>query len=299
MKKRTLNFLFLSILLFYFGIISAQEEIKLSTEISSPEVPVNKTVDLTIRIEWSGDATKYEIEPFDNPPLTNLHIIGSSSSSQSGVKEGKTYSAKLFTFSVQPLELGMSYIEPVKIRYKKRGEEESQLLFSNRIEVKVLQAVREDNSTTASLIIFGICLAAILITFGVAYIILSRKKRAEKLKESVIVPPEEKYLEELKAYKPDPGLDLQKSLAEITAILKRYISEKFDIRAGGKSAGEINEELSNKVDDKIILDRMVEIFSETDVYKFSGQKIEIDKYDNIYGTIESIIEKWRINKPEN
>ena len=100
MKKLVICLSLIFFCVFCNNIVLAQEGIKLSTSLADSEIPMNRTVELIIKLEWDGDATKYEIEPFDNPPLTNLQIVGSSSSNRSGESDGKKYSVKTFNFTL-------------------------------------------------------------------------------------------------------------------------------------------------------------------------------------------------------
>jgi len=290
MRKFLTYFRILLFIFLVFGTAGAQEEVDLSVEIEKPEVALNHTVQLIVKIEWKGEPAKYEIEKFDNPPLSNLQAVGSSSSSISEVRDGITYSSKVFRYTLDPIELGMGYIEPVIIKYKERETGETGRLFTNRVEVKVIPPVEEDNNIPVVGIIVILIVFAVFLTSIKIY---NRKKRKKEEKKKVLIPVEEKYLTKLKEFKPDVNLDLRKALSEITICFRRYLGEKYLIETGGKSAGEIAELISDKIEDNILLEKIENILEESDVYKFSGQSIEIDKYEKIYGAVESIIEKGK------
>ncbi|MDZ7262495.1 MAG: DUF4381 domain-containing protein [candidate division KSB1 bacterium] len=275
--------------------VFAQEtgEIRVSASVDQKEVPLNRQLTYTIKIEWYGELKQYDITEFENPVVTNFEIVGTASSNWVGERDGKKVAVKKYEFVLKPLELGMGYIEGVIIKYTDVTTNEEHRLITKRLEARVIEPLPEPGS-------YGWIVWVILLVMGVAglgilVILWYRKRQAEKrLKEQMeaVVPLEANYLESLKSRVNLEALDdFKESFSALSRLFREYLSEKFNIKTLEVTSDEIVEALRGlNSDDKFITDTQ-EILQACDLVKFAGGGASKSELERVYTLVESILEK--------
>ncbi len=276
---------------------SLKEEISITASTSQTNVPLNRTVDFSITIKWKGEQNRYIIEDFDNPKLTNFEIVNTSSSNIVEDINKVQYSKKVYSYSLKPMELGMGYVDGIFLKYTDNLSGESNIIVTKRIEIKVTKPIEEADYTFIVYIIFGLFFIIAVVYFIIFAIKRKRQKEIEKLKkESEEVELETQYLEIIKNYRPDAGKDLNEFLNEVSQLLNKYISQKYSFEITGLNKNEIITKLEEKNVEKRTIDKINEIIEKSEVYRFSGERINLAEYELIYSSITSIIEENFIQK---
>jgi len=299
--KKLISIIFL-FLLFQLSFVFAQDslqvqegEITISASVDILEVPLNSSVAFTIKIEWIGGQGRYEIGDFENPVLTNFVISENSSSNIVEDRNGTQYTVKLYNYVLEPLEMGMAYIDGVIVKYTDTGNDESSRILTKRIGVEVLRPVEERDW---SLAIYSLIAAHIVGGFVFSLIKFKRhrdKKREEELKaQEPVIIVEDKYLSELKKIESEPDINFNDKLNKVSVIFRNYLSEKYEISFEGKSNRGFISALNEKGIEEEIREKMQLIFEKSEVLRFSGQEVTRDAYLDIYGSVETIIDKNRM-----
>ena len=271
-------------------------KIRASVHVDNKEVPLNRTVTYIIEISWQGDLERYQIQKFENPVLTNLKIVGNSSSNWVGELSGILRTVKSYEYSLKPVSLGMAYIDGLIVEYKDKLSDETQRLITNRLEVKVIDPIPEHNYSRL-LLVGGIFLSLFLIS-GVGFFIIKRKKQKkaeEKLEDIQVIPIEERFLSVLKQ-----NVKLQtpasvESFSNLSKVFKKYLSERYQIPTLEVTTQEIVNELKKNAFSEQIINQTEEILKACDVAKFSGGHLEQGDLERIYTLVEDILER---NKSE-
>ena len=148
--------------------------------------------------------------------------------------------------------------------------------------------------TDYSRIIYLIIILFVLIVAGfpVYRIMRNKRKRAEELISSRQIERdiEGELKEALKNYLPDASADLNSFLNSISQILYKYIAQKYEVETAGLNRDEITAVLKEKNADERIIGNVGIFIEKSDVYRFSGTRIELSEYEQIYSLLESIIE---------
>ncbi len=303
MKRFIYSFLFLISLTGSIFFVKGQEkeikeDISIAAHSDATSIPLNRTVGFFVTIRWKGDQDKYTIDDFENPVLNAFEIIKTSSSNIVEDVEGVQYSKKIYAYTLKPQELGMGYVDGVFLKYTNNETMKSNTVATNRIGIKITKPIKE--ADYSSIIYF--ILVLLLISFGVYFIIFAvkRKRRIEREKlesEEKEIDLEGEYLEIIRKYKPDVSSDLNKLLNEISQLLNKYLSLKYDFELAGMNKDKISERLKEKNVDSILVEKIDNIIEKSDVYRFSGQSINLPEYESIYSSIESVIEKnYRVTR---
>ncbi|MFQ5825482.1 MAG: BatD family protein [bacterium] len=270
--------------------------IKTSVRVNPKEVPQNRTVTYTVEISWQGDLDRYEIEKFENPVLTNLEIVGNSSSNWVGELAGVMQAVKTYEFVLKPLALGMAYIDGLIIEYKDKERDKSHRLVTNRLEVKVIDPIIEGSSDL--LILTGAIILSLVVISGGGFLILKRKKAREaeeQLRASESIPIEEKYLSELKEKVILQKNEIQESFSNLSKIIRKYLSERYQISALEITTQEILTDLKKIAVSERIIEAAEELLNSCDVAKFSGGQVERSGLERAYTLFEDILDR---NKSE-
>jgi hypothetical protein len=270
-------------------------KIKASVQVDNKEVPLNRTVNYTIEISWQGDLERYEIEKFDNPVLTNLEIVGTSSSNWVGELRGRHQTIKTYEYVLKPASLGMAYIDGLIIEYKDKVTDKTQSLITNRLEVKVVDPVLERNLSRLVLA-GGIFLSLVLIAGGGFFIIRKKKQKEaeERFKDIQVIPIEEKYFTELKEKVELQTPNPVESFSSLSKIFKRYLSERYQIPTLESSTQDIVNDLKKVAVSEKIIDDTEEILKACDVAKFSGGTLEHGSLERVYTLVENILDRNKI-----
>lgn len=264
--------------------------IKATVLVDQKQVPQNRTLTFTLKISWFGDLERYEIEKLETPVLTNLEILGNSSSNWVGEKGGVKQAIRTYEFMLQPNELGMAYIDGVIVQYKDNLEDKIHSLVTNRLQVEVVEPVSENGLNPLYVIIFAGLLFIALI--GAGLISLRRKKiREAESKRAGIdsIPVEDKYLTDLKSRIDLQQSEISEAFASLSKILRRYLSEKHQISVQGITTNELVAELKKSNISEKAIERIEEVLHNCDVAKFSGGQTERGVLERSYTLVEEIL----------
>ena len=267
--------------------------IKVSASVDKKEIPLNRNVTLTIQVSWSGGLDRYEIDEFENPVVRNLEIVGTSSSNR--VTGGdKPMAVKEYQLILRPVELGMGYIESAIITYHDRVLEQNQRLVTNRLDVKVIDSLPEPGEMGSGWIVF-VVVFVLLGAGAIAFILLQKKRRERQATEEaeVLLPMEELYLQELKETVDLSAteLDVGQGFSTLSRFYRKFLSEKFVIRALEATTEDVVNSLSEAVADERFINNTKEILNACDVAKFSGEAGSKSELERVYTLIESNLER--------
>lgn len=274
-------------------------EIKATVQVDRHEVPLNQTLTYTVRISWQGDLERYEVEKLENPLLTNLEIVGNSSSNRAGEVDGVKQTTKKYELILKPQALGMAYIDGAIIDYKDRIEGESHSLVTSRLEVKVIDPVLKTDFGGVFLLGGTVLLLALIAGFGLFFVKRKRQKQAALAALAADEEPlETRYLSELKE-----SIDLVQqaggdTFSELSKILRRYLSEKYGVSALGSTTPEICEALQTMTVDEQVVGNTEEVLNTCDVAKFSGGQAVTGTPERVYTLLEELLIRNKTNEME-
>jgi len=276
------------------GVVRTEDTgIKVSASVDTKEVPLNRTLTLTIQVSWHGGLDRYDIDEFENPVLRNLEIVGTSSSNKV-VGGEKPMAVKERQLTLKPLELGMAYIESAIITYSDLVLDQNQRLVTNRLDVKVIDPVPEPGEGEIRwIVIVGVFL--LLSGGATAFIFIQKKRREQQEQEKVevVLPPEERYLQELKEAVDlsAADLDVWQGFSTLSRIYRRYLAEKYEMRALEATTEDVAKSLGEAVVDERFLNNSKEILDTCDLAKFSGGAGSKADLERVYTLIESNLER--------
>jgi hypothetical protein len=267
----------------------AETMVRLTTELDSKTVPLNRSVTLTVSLSWEGPLGSIEIGEMAEPGLSNLEIIGTASTNRvSGAQ-----SVKSISYTLKPKALGMAYVEPVFVTYTDASAGSSKLR-TQRLSVEVVAPLPELGRHSPLLWIIPI-LAAALAAGG---FFVFRKKPAPPALEPV-KPLGEKYLEQLKAEVPLSTDDRREAVSTLSKLLRRFLAERDGIPAIGLTTEALLSLLAERgLSEKD--SRIVEsVLRMADRIVFSGADATRAELDEAYTRVESLFESARIEQSPN
>ena len=273
---------------------SVRSDILLRTFIESDNVPLNREVIYYVELRWQGDLNKYQIKEIQEPALTNLTIRGSGSSNKvNALPDGNMQSIKRITFYLIPVEIGMSYIDGMTIRYTNTASGQDESLISSRIGVKIIEPLDEPGSSPlVSILVWG--LVIIIIVGSIIYFFLKFQKRkdAERLRADAedVETTEQKYLRLLRETIQFESDNIKESLSDLSHLLTGYFTEKYNLPAGGISTGNLLEILQEKDLSEETFARIKDFYPRADMVKFAAEKVNISEFHRLYDTVELVIE---------
>ncbi|GBD94654.1 hypothetical protein BMS3Abin05_02265 [bacterium BMS3Abin05] len=269
----------------------ANSAIKLSTQIDRTQVPLNRTVLLRASLTWEGDPDRYEIVDFENPALTNLEIIGTSTSNKTEVTAGKVFTRRDYAFTLKPRELGMGYVEGIIIKYRDPASDKEYSLVTQRISLKVTDPVPEGHAAGhwPVTILYA---AIIIIIIGLFWFFLVYKKSKKTGMPIEEVPPiEETYLRSLKEMIDFNKPDLKNDFSQLSKHLRNYLAEKFDLPAIKTTTIELIRIMEEREMEERLISQTKEVLGIADEIKFTGRLGSREELEKIYGSVESILER--------
>ncbi|NOZ60824.1 MAG: protein BatD [Calditrichaeota bacterium] len=304
MKKiaSALSIIFLLLLFMAFFNFSAQaqdstaatvsSEIRITSTVDRKQVPLNRTLKLTVRVEWSGDVSRYQISELEDPILNNLEIYSTSSADFRTSEGGVAKAARTYEFILKPKTLGMAYIEGVIVKYIDSTTGEGHSLTTNRINVEVVESEPEPNSGRG--LLFWLLAVALPIVVGGGVASFVKKKLEKRKRKQFYVPVkslEEEFLETLhQSLSADTvAPNLNQGYYVLSKITRRYLKRKYRIDALELTTDEILKSLSKRDDvEKNMVDMIDEVLRTCDLAKFSGSQGDVSEYQRLYTLFESI-----------
>jgi len=307
------------ILIFLNGISNAQDldtpdttqsdsaepiTINLNTFVESSQVPLNRKVKYHVELSWIGDLSRIQIEPIEQPILTNLLLEGSGSSNRlEPVDDTRFRAIKTITYQFKPVEMGMAYVDGLMIKYQDTVSGEEDELQAQRVMIEITDPIEQGSGGGVKAFIYVFLLVILFgaMAFFLAKYLNKRKMNSEALPEQVCLPRE--YLTRISQDIDPKSTNLSEMTSRLSKIFREYLSRDFHIAAREASSQEIIEQLRIKQLDANDLNKMKELFEKLDLIKFGGESVNPTEFSNIYGTIETFlikqIEIWNKQQEEN
>lgn len=263
------------------------EQISIRAATSAITVPQNHLLPFTIVIEWEGSAQLYTIDDFNNPALTNFSIAETASANRVEDRQGTLYTIKEYTYQLQPLELGMGYIDGVIVKYTNTGTGISNRIITKRIAVEVTAPIFErdwNRIITGGSIGLGVLIVLLFIMMHM------RKRASMETTEPEPINLEEVYLDKLKHVKGEATGTINDKLAELNRLLRVYLTDKYTLESSGLGLEELLSTLERQDVHEGQRTLIRDVLATSDVYKFSGQSIDLGEYELLYTKVLSIIE---------
>ncbi len=267
------------------------QQINLRTFVESSRVPLNRPVIFHIELSWLGDLNQYQIEPLEQPILTNLLLEGSGSENRiEPLESGEVRAVKAITYRLKPLEMGMAYIDGIVVKYINQETGEENQLSSQRVMVEIVDPIPEPGAGPWKSLLYIILFAIFFAVVGY-FLIIFFKKRRQAEQEPVPVPLPEEYLNRL-AQEVDPrGTNLSEMVDKMARIFRSYLDQEFHIRARESSTSEIIEKLRQAEIDEQDLISLHGVLERLDVIRFAHRPVDPSEFSQIYGVIETFLRK--------
>ncbi|MCB9087705.1 MAG: hypothetical protein H6628_05295 [Calditrichae bacterium] len=265
---------------------TAPTDIEFKSYIEESRVPANRQVVFHLELSWTGDMKRYQFTRIPQPVLTNLLLEMSSSSNKlETLPSGQTRSIKRISYQLSPLEMGMAYIDAVEVAYRDILTGEDSRLFSQRMEIKIIEPVAEGRSKLEALIYVVLL---ILFSGTIAYflILYVRKRKDNRSLEHTETSPAERYHDRL-AREIDPkGANLSEMTGRMSKLFREYLAEDFQIRTTESNVDAILERLQSAGVEAADIRKLTELFRKLDVIKFAGSSVDPAEFSLLCRTIE-------------
>jgi len=259
--------------------------------LGASRIPLNRTVDFTVRVSWEGRIESVEIGDVENPVFSNLDAVASESTNRvSGTSSGQT-SVKEIVYSLRPKTLGMAYVEPVALSYVDKATGLKHFLRTRRMAVEILPPVSERTGVGKSgLLILSAAAFLSGIAAGVFLFLRRRRIRLQAPAPSVQPILEEAFLEQLKQSVDCRRPDRKESFAALSRLFRRYLIEKHQLAASGATTEELLRNLKERNADEGLFRKSEMLFTRADVINFSGTEATPAELDDAYTVVETVLE---------
>jgi hypothetical protein len=280
----------------------SDEGIKVTAFADRSSVPLNRTAVLTIRLEWYGDLDRYEVTDFENPTAQNFEIISNASANKVSAVNGRAVAMQDFQYTLKPVSLGMGYVNGLTIKYKDASTGKAYRLWTNRVEIKILDPVAEPGAYRGLLYLFSGLMVLILAGYGLWRRAARRRQERKQAQEAVLQQKslEETYLENLKTLLPLQGgeLDPGQALSQLSRMVRRYWAEKLSLPGLEATTEEFIGRLKAAALDERMGREVSEILQTADVAKFSGTCIDRSTLERLYTLFEYHLKSF-LNQPQS
>jgi hypothetical protein len=270
---------------------SLQSAIQLKTVLESNTVPLNRTVHLTLRLEWTGDLARFDVHRFDNPLVENLEIVSTASTNRVIQTGGEQRSVQEFSYELKPTSLGMGYIEGMIIPYTDLNTDREHRLMTNRLQVRIVDPIPEGESGVW-LLWGGIGVLLVVLAGGAAWQHYKRQQRRRREEAINAAQPtlEVSYLESLREWSPERQHSQDNTgVSEMTRLLRHYLTEKTGYPAIQTPTRLLISQLESRIHEHH-LKQLGSVLSMADEIKFSGRAARPHEIDQIYTGVENMLE---------
>jgi hypothetical protein len=281
---------------------TVESDISLRTLIDKSEVPLNREVVYHVELRWQGDLSKYVLSEIVDPAVTNLAIRGKGSSNKVITdSSGQTISIKRITYYLTPLELGMSYIDGVTVKYEDTALDQKESLISGRIGVKIIEPIPETSKFDfLQWLVYAMVIIVLSVLFILMYLKYRRKKKDElaKLESLPRETLEEKYLRLLKETIHFSSQNIRESIGDLSHLISGYISEKYNVSTGNLSSDDLIDLLEKKGLPEASLGRLKEFYKQADLVKFAAAEITESDFHKNYDIVELVLQQQKTVEAE-
>ncbi len=269
---------------------SIDAEVKATVRLDGNKVPENRTTTLVVAVSWQGDLDRFDIEKVNAPGMSNLEVVGNSSSNRVGQQDSRKVAEKKYEFLLRPLALGMAYVEGTIVEYRDNVTGKTHRLVTDRLELEVTDAIVEGGSARVGFAI-GALFVALSLTVGAGVALKKRKERRTRqlLAEEDNRPIEGIYLADLKTGVDLQGTDLANVFSQLSRLYRKYLAEKYGIHAMGMTSKEIALELEANGVQQATIEATAEALDLCDFAKFTGQT-EPGKMQRAYALVEEVLQ---------
>lgn len=284
--------LFLSLLNSIQAADSSAAQITLRTYLEQDPVPLNLEVVYQVELSWEGDLQRYHIARVNEPAVTNLKLRGSGSSNRFFIDDqGLARSVKRISYYFTPTDLGMGYIDGISVQYEDTKNQQSHILYAQRLGVKIVEPVHEPGlgADTGTILFIAI---AVLFLLVLAYFLVKffKVRKQEQVNMTSELTVEEHFLQELSVQQKIENGDTRQAFGKTMHLLKRYFSEKYNLQQGAPFA-DIRPNLEQAGIESAVLDKLDEMYQRSELSKFAGEKISDVEYHLFADTAEMILNK--------
>ena len=265
-------------------------EARLSVKAGSDAVPLNRTTTFEVQLRWAGELANLEFDRPETPRVSNFEIAGSASSNWVGLQNGVNTSIKTFEYTLRPISLGMGYIEALRVDYTDNTTGERHSLHTDRVGIKIVEAVREPNQAPLGLAMLTTLTLMLVLSAGIW--LLQRYRKKQEQERLAAIPHktlEEEALEELRNTVDLNTLDAKAAFSQITKIIRQYLSQRFQIQAQGISSPEVLAGYREAVPDLDLGMKLEEILQTSELAKFSGESGDPGRLARIFALTESFL----------
>lgn len=262
-------------------------EVTLSARLDKEQVPLNHEATLTLELRWLGAANAIAIAPVEPPKLSNLHFIETSSSNRVTTEAGHVVSIRRYQFQLRGDSRGMGYIEAMRVRYGDSSGE-SHTLETPRLQLQVIDPVAAPPANSSG----PITLASVAVLLGVAALILfsnERKKRAQAQAAAPHISLEQRIRQTLAADFAATNADVAAQYSHLAALLRTYLSEKFELPATSATSEALLNELAARGAKLELRTTVQEILQACDLVKFSGGAADPAQLERLRRQFEGVL----------
>ena len=262
-------------------------EIRLTARLDKTQVPLNRTVRLTITLRWQGPLDRYEVAEIEDPVVRNLKIVGTGSANRVGTENGQPVAIKEYTYDLQPQELGMGYVEGMAVLYTDTVTGKSHRLVTQRLQVEAVDPVPEPGQGPPWVLI-GSAVFAVVAGGAAGWYVVRRRRSKPQEPVAPQVSLEEKTLEELRKTVDirRPDLPLRSAYADLSRLARRYLGEKYKLPGLELTTDELLNSLREKTLDERLISQAEEVLRACDHVKFSGSSGDRAEFERLYGAVE-------------
>ncbi len=275
-------------------LVDFDSTIKISAEVNKKEVPLNDSLLLKVTLTWMGDIKRYQISEVEPPIVENFEIISTAAADRRISERGIEKAFKIYEFVLKPKSMGMGYIESIIVKYLDNETGDGHSLLTTRLNVKIVSPVAKPGSKTW---LIKWLVAAILLLGGFALFVLWQKKQRDQRKRDAqivtVVPLEQEFLTNLRSSLnlSDSGLQSSQALWSISTMLRKYLSQKYQVPALESTTEKIIGELSTLQLDQAFLNNIQEVLTVCDLAKFAGTETNRSELDRVYTLVEALLER--------
>ena len=280
-KLKKITLLFLLSVLPFLQIANAQQ-IEVKATIDSTNILIGQQTLIKLEVVQPKEA-KVDFPYFKPEDTLTTHVEILAISKADTSKVGKDRIVIKQNYLITSFDSGSYVIPPFKFQLIDQDYQTNSLILNvDNVQIKEDEDIKDIkpiyeppvNWFMIILTIWLILLALALIGVGIYFYILKKKNKPIPFfeKQEIILPAHEIALQKLTKIKEEKiwqkGQD-KLYYTQLTDILREYFTKRFNIQAMEMTSGEIIAALQIDEDAKVILDKLKQILSVSDMVKFA------------------------------